>query len=180
MKKAETEEGLKELYEEAIKIDPEAMKKIFPSDKKRIVRVLEIYKATGKTKTEQEILSRAGGVKYDYKIFGIMRDRNELYERINFRVDLMIKQGLVEEVKSIYEKYKKFPTAMQGLGYKEVIWYLENKITYDEMVDLIKKETRRYAKRQMTWFRKTENIIWLDGSDSVEKNIEIIMKELGE
>ena len=178
MKQAEKEDGLKKLYDEACKIDPEAMKKIFPSDKKRIVRVLEIFKATGKTKTEQEILSRAGGVKYDYKVFGIMRDREELYERINLRVDLMIEQGLVEEVKSIYEKYKTFPTAMQGLGYKEVIWYLENKISYEEMVDLIKKETRRYANRQMTWFRKTENIIWLNGKDSIDKNMEIIMKEL--
>ena len=180
MEQAETEEGLKKLYDEACRIDPEAMKKIFPSDKKRIVRVLEIFKATGKTKTEQEILSRAGGVKYDYKVFGIMRDREELYERINLRVDLMIEQGLVDEVKSIYEKYKKFPTAMQGLGYKEVIWYLENKISYGEMVDLIKKETRRYAKRQMTWFRKTENIKWIDGAESADKNIEIILKELGE
>ena len=109
-----------------------------------------------------------------------MRDREELYERINLRVDLMIEQGLVDEVKSIYEKYKKFPTAMQGLGYKEVIWYLENKISYGEMVDLIKKETRRYAKRQMTWFRKTENIKWIDGAESADKNIEIILKELGE
>ena len=177
MKKAETEMGLKEIYEEALKIDPEAMKKIFPSDKKRIVRVLEIYKATGKTKTEQEILSRKNGVKYDYRVFGIERDREELYERINKRVDIMIEQGLVDEVKYIYNKYKKFPTAMQGLGYKEVIWYLENKITYDEMIELIKKETRRYAKRQLTWFRKTENIVWLDASLGLEENLQKVIKE---
>ena len=175
---AETDEGLNSLYEEACRIDPEAMKKIFPSDKKRIVRVLEIYKATGKTKTEQEILSRQNGVKYDYKVFGILRDRENLYERINLRVDLMLKQGLIDEVKSIYEKYKTFPTAMQGLGYKEVVWYLENKISYDEMVELIKKETRRYAKRQMTWFRKTENIIWLDANKTTDENLESIIKEL--
>ena len=177
MKIAETDNGLKSLYDEACKIDPEAMKKIFPSDKKRIVRVLEIYKATGKTKTEQEILSRAAGVKYDYKVFGISRDREELYERINKRVDIMIEQGLVDEVKYIYNKYKKFPTAMQGLGYKEVIWYLENQITYDEMIDLIKKETRRYAKRQLTWFRKTENIIWLDANEGTQKCLDKIMEE---
>ena len=177
MKKAETEMGLKEIYEEALRIDPEAMKKIFPSDKKRIVRVLEIYKATGKTKTEQEILSRKNGVKYDYRVFGIERDREELYERINKRVDIMIEQGLVDEVKYIYNKYKKFPTAMQGLGYKEVIWYLENKITYDEMIELIKKETRRYAKRQLTWFRKTENIVWLDASLGLEENLQKVIKE---
>ena len=177
MKKAESEMGLKEIYEEALRIDPEAMKKIFPSDKKRIVRVLEIYKATGKTKTEQEILSRKNGVKYDYRVFGISRDREELYERINKRVDIMIEQGLVDEVKYIYNKYKKFPTAMQGLGYKEVIWYLENKITYEEMIELIKKETRRYAKRQLTWFRKTENIVWLDASLGLEENLQKVIKE---
>ena len=177
MKKAESEMGLKEIYEDALRIDPEAMKKIFPSDKKRIVRVLEIYKATGKTKTEQEILSRKNGVKYDYRVFGISRDREELYERINKRVDIMIEQGLVDEVKYIYNKYKKFPTAMQGLGYKEVIWYLENKITYEEMIELIKKETRRYAKRQLTWFRKTENIVWLDASLGLEENLQKVIKE---
>ena len=178
MSRAEDPAELEKLWNEANDIDPEAMTKISKNDKKRIIRVLEIFKSTGKTKTEQEILSRQNGVPYDYKVFGIMSDREELYERINLRVDLMIKQGLVDEVKSIYEKYKKFPTAMQGLGYKEVVWYLENKISYDEMIELIKKETRRYAKRQMTWFRKTENIIWLDAKEPIENSIERITKEL--
>ena len=177
MKKAESPIGLKELYDEAMKIDPEAMKKIFFNDKKRITRVLEIYKATGKTKTELEKLSRAKGVKYDYKIFAISRDREELYDRINRRVDIMIKDGLIDEVKNIYSKYQKFPTAMQGLGYKEVVEYLNKEITYNEMVDKIKKETRRYAKRQLTWFRKTEGLIWLDANDPLESNIQIIINE---
>ena len=178
MEKAETEEGLKELWNEANKIDPEAMSKISPNDKKRIVRVLEIFKATGKTKTEQEILSRQNGVKYDYKVFGITMERGKLYSRINLRVDLMIEKGLEEEVKSLVNKYTKFPTAMQGLGYKEVVEYFEGNLTREEMIDKIKQESRRYAKRQLTWFRKNKETIWLDSSDDMQNNINIILGEI--
>ena len=111
-------EGLETLYNEAKKIDPQAIEKISLNDKKRILRILEIYKATGKNKTEQEIESRKNGVKYDYKVFAINMDREKLYERINKRVDIMIENGLIEEVEKLLEKYKEFPTAMQGLGYK--------------------------------------------------------------
>ena len=178
MNKAETENGLKELWNEASKIDPEAMKKISPNDKKRIVRVLEIFKATGKTKTEQEILSRQNGVKYDYKVFGITMDRGKLYSRINLRVDLMIEKGLEDEVRSLVNKYTKFPTAMQGLGYKEVVEYFDGIITREEMIDKIKQESRRYAKRQLTWFRKNKETIWLDSENDMENNINIILGEL--
>ena len=112
---AETEKGLENLYEMAKKIDSEAMKKISKNDKKRIIRVLEIYYKTGKTKTEQDIESRSKELKYDYKVFAINIDRNLLYDRINKRVDTMIESGLIEEVKNIINKYDKFPTAMQGL-----------------------------------------------------------------
>ena len=98
-----------------MKIDPEAMKKISINDKKRIIRVLEIFNKTGKTKTEQDRDSRKNELKYDYKIFVLNMDREVLYDRINRRVDLMIKEGLVEEVENIIKKYDKFPTAMQGL-----------------------------------------------------------------
>ena len=178
MEKAETEEGLKKLWEEASKIDPEAMLKISPNDKKRIVRVLEIFKATGKTKTEQEILSRQKGVKYDYKVFGITMERGKLYSRINLRVDLMIEKGLEEEVRNLVNKYTKFPTAMQGLGYKEVVEYFEGDLTREEMIDKIKQESRRYAKRQLTWFRKNKETIWLDSTDDMQNNINIILGEL--
>ncbi len=178
MKKAETEEGLKELWDAANKIDPEAMTKISPNDKKRIVRVLEIFKATGKTKTEQEILSRQNGVKYDYKVFGITMERGKLYSRINLRVDLMIEKGLEEEVRNLVNKYTKFPTAMQGLGYKEVLEYFEGNLSREEMIDKIKQESRRYAKRQLTWFRKNKETIWLDSSNDMQNNINIILGEI--
>ena len=174
MEKAETNEGLKELYEQAKTIDSKAMKKISPNDKKRIIRVLEIYKATGKTKTELEILSRQKEVEYNYKVFVVNMDREKLYNRIDKRVDIMIENGLVEEVEKIYNKYNEFPTAMQGLGYKEVVEYLQGKINKEDMIEKIKKESRHYAKRQLTWFRKDKNFIWLNSEDGIEKNIEII------
>ena len=168
-------EGLERLYEEARKIDSEAMKKISINDKKRIIRVLEIYHKTGKTKTEVEKESRKNEIKYNYKMFAITMNREKLYERIEKRVDQMIEQGLIEEVQSILNKYHKFPTAMQGLGYKEVVEYLENKLTKEEMIEKIKKKTRHYAKRQLTWFRKNKETIWLDGEKPLEKNLEIII-----
>ena len=178
MKIAETEEGLNNLWEQAQKIDPESMKKISKKDKKRIVRVLEIYKATGKTKTEQEILSRKKEIEYDFKIFGISMDREQLYERINKRVDIMINQGLEKEVRNLLEKYSEFPTAMQGLGYKEVVEYFNGILTRGEMIDKIKQESRRYAKRQLTWFRRNKEIIWLDANEEMEKNIKTILERL--
>lgn len=171
-------EGLEVLYNEAKKIDPEAITKISPNDKKRILRILEIYNATGKNKTEQEEESRKNEVEFDYKVYAISWDREKLYDRINQRVDIMIDQGLIEEVQKIYSKYNKFPTAMQGLGYKEVLEYLEGKCNKQEMIDKIKQETRRYAKRQLTWFRKNKQTIWLDGQEKIQNNIEIILEGL--
>ncbi len=175
LNKIADEKGLESLYKKAQEIDPEAMKKISINDRKRIIRVLEIYHKTGKTKTEQELQSRKNEVKYEYKVFAITMDREKLYERIEKRVDLMIEQGLIEEVKQILEKYHTFPTAMQGLGYKEVVEYLEGFCTKEEMIEKIKKETRHYAKRQLTWFRKNKEIIWLDGEKSTDENVSIIL-----
>lgn len=160
-----SKEGLEKLYEEAQKIDPQAMEKISQNDKKRILRVLEIYKATGKNKTEQEIKSRKNGVKYDYKVFAINLDREVLYERINKRVDIMIKQGLIQEVEQLLKRYNEFPTAMQGLGYKEVVEYLQGITSKEEMIEKLKMETRRYAKRQITWFKKNKQTIWIGPKD---------------
>ena len=172
------QDGLEVLYEKAKEIDEEAMKKISHNDKKRILRILEIYKATGKNKTEQEIESRKKEVEYDYKVFALNWNREELYNRINKRVDIMIEQGLIEEVKELVEKYKIFPTAMQGLGYKEVVQYLNGAINKEEMIEKIKLETRRYAKRQLTWFRKNKQTIWLEGNNDIQNNINIILEVL--
>lgn len=170
-------EGLETLYHMAEKIDPEAISHISKNDKKRISRILEIYHSTGKTKTELEIESRKNGPKYEYLVFGINMDREKLYDRINKRVDIMIEDGLIQEVKEILSKYREFPTAMQGLGYKEVVEYLNGITSKEEMIEKIKRETRRYAKRQLTWFRKCENIKWIDGLNDIQNNIKIILEE---
>ena len=171
------QDGLEKLYQQAKEIDPDATEKISENDKKRILRILEIYHATGKNKTEQEKESRKKEVEYDYKVFALNWDRGKLYKRINKRVDIMIEQGLIDEVRQIYQKYEKFPTAMQGLGYKEVVEYLNKEIAKEEMIEKIKQETRRYAKRQLTWFRKNKQTIWLDAQNEIENNIKIILED---
>ena len=179
MERSQDPEELLKLWNEANKIDPEAMLKISKNDRKRIIRVLEIYKATGKTKTQMEIESRKNGPKYDFKVFAVSMDRELLYDRINRRVDIMINNGLEDEVRNIIKKYNSFPTALQGIGYKEVVEYFDGKISREEMIDKIKKESRRYAKRQLTWFRKNKDIIWLDSNkNTIDFNVEEIIKEL--
>lgn len=178
LEKRVEQEGLQALYEEAMKIDEEAMKRISPKDQKRILRVLEVYHQTGKTKTEQEIESRKKEVPYDYYVFALTMDRKILYDRINQRVDIMVQQGLIEEVQNIIKKYKEYPTAMQALGYKEVKEYLEGKTAKEEAIEKVKQETRRYAKRQLTWFRKNKQTIWLDAMNQKQENIKRILEEM--
>lgn len=178
LEKRAEEEGLQKLYEEAKQIDEQAMKSISQNDQKRILRVLELYHQTGKTKTEQEIESRKNEVPYDYYVFALNMDREKLYDRINKRVDIMVEQGLIEEVESIIKKYSSYPTAMQALGYKEIKEYLNRDTTKEEAIETVKQETRRYAKRQLTWFRKNKQTIWLDALDKKEENIRKILEEI--
>lgn len=166
---------VKDLYKMAEGIDSEALNKIASTDRKRISRILEIYHSTGKTKTELEKESRHEP-EYDYKIFVLNMDRQKLYDRINLRVDLMIKDGLVDEVKRMLEKYSEFPTAMQGLGYKEIVDYLNGNCSLDEVIEKIKLETRRYAKRQLTWFRSYDNATWIESGNP--ENTDIILNSL--
>ena len=169
------EKGLETLYNMAVNIDSKAMKTISKNDKKRIMRVLEIYHETGKTKTQQELESRKNELKYNYKVYAINWDREKLYQRINKRVDIMIENGLIDEVRKLLTNYKNMPTAIQGLGYKEIKSYLDGKITKEEAIEKIKMETRRYAKRQFTWFRKNKQTIWIDGENDIKTNIDIIL-----
>ena len=166
---------LEKLYDRALKVDPEAMQKISSNDRKRITRILEIYRATGHTKTEIEAESR-GENKYDFKTFVLNWPRDILYERVNNRVDKMVENGLVEEVETLLKKHKDFPTSMQALGYKEIKLYIDGIISLDEAIELIKNETRHYAKRQLTWFRKYDDAVWLDGGND-EENASIILEK---
>lgn len=162
------EKGNHYLHEMLEKIDPEAAKTIDANNVRRVIRALEIYKVTGKTKTLLDKES-CKEVPFDYKLYGIETDREVLYSRINKRVDKMLEDGLIDEVKALLEKYTFSPTAIQGLGYKEVKEYLCGKLSYDEMVEKLKMETRRYAKRQMTWFRREKTITWCKLDEIVDR-----------
>ncbi len=146
-------------------IDPETASKLHLNDKSRIIRAIEIYKATGKTMTEQKILSREEESPYDVLYLGInYRDRNVLYDRINLRVDIMVENGLLDEAKDFYNTSSD-TTACQAIGYKELAPYFNGEKELDECIESLKIETRHYAKRQLTWFRKNENINWVYPDD---------------
>lgn len=167
-------EGVMSIYKELQKVDNEAAKKIAPQNVRRVARALEIYKTTGKTKTQLDLESRKE-VKYDYRLFGMELAREVLYQRINLRVDKMLEAGLIEEVENITKKFSISNTAVQGLGYKEVIEYLNGNLTYEEMVQKLKLETRHYAKRQLTWFRRDKRIKWIKPDEDATS---VIIKEL--
>ncbi|MBQ4572779.1 MAG: tRNA (adenosine(37)-N6)-dimethylallyltransferase MiaA [Clostridia bacterium] len=146
-------------------IDPETAERLHLKDKSRIIRALEIYKLTGKTMTEQKILSREEESPFDVLYIGInYRDRNVLYDRINLRVDIMLQNGLLEEAKDFYDTSSD-TTACQAIGYKELAPYFKGEKELSECVEKLKQETRHYAKRQLTWFRKNENINWIYPDD---------------
>ena len=159
------------LHDMLREVDPVAADSIDMNNIRRVIRALEIYKVTGKTKTQLDEESRKE-TKYDYMVYGIETPREKLYDRINLRVDKMLEEGLIEEVKSLLEKYELSKTALQGLGYKEVKAYLEEQISYEEMVEVLKMETRRYAKRQLTWFRREDKIKWYSLDEITDKIVE--------
>lgn len=146
-------------------IDPQTAEKLHLNDKSRIIRALEIYKATGKTMTQQKILSREEESPYNTFYVGInYRDRNVLYDRINRRVDIMGENGLLEEAKDFYN-IPSDKTACQAIGYKELSPYFNGEKSLDDCLESLKIETRHYAKRQLTWFRKNEHINWIYPDD---------------
>ena len=157
--------GREYLYEKLSKVDPASASAIKSSnDLKRIIRALEVYKITGKTISYLQKEKLYKKVKFSYQIIGLKRKRENLYQRINFRVDKMIKEGFIEEVKELRAKgYDKNLNSMQGLGYKQINSYLDGEYDLETAIHLIKRDTRRYAKRQMTWFKnKIKNIQWID------------------
>lgn len=173
-------EGLEKLYEKAKQIDPKAMEKISKNDKKRIIRVLEIYHKTGKTKTEQEIESRKKEIKYNYHVFAIDMNRQVLYERINKRVDIMIENGLLEEAKKIYDTNIRTKAVLTPIGYKELFDYFDNKCSLDEAIEIIKQRSRRYAKRQYTWNNHQFNLKWFNVNfDNFDETINEVVNYIG-
>lgn len=154
------DEGADRLLEEVRAFDPEYAEKLHPNNVKRIVRALEVYKTTGTTMTEQNKLSKQTSP-YDVCFIGLdAEDRQFLYDRIDRRVDVMLERGLEEEARE-YLSSANGSTSAQAIGYKELRPFFDGAITLDEAVENLKKATRRYAKRQLTWFRRNERINWL-------------------
>ena len=164
-RKASDEEGASELYEILKTVDPKAAQEIHPRNIKRIIRALEFYHQTGKKISEHNETQRQRESPYNYAYFVLTDERSRLYERIDRRVDLMMEQGLLDEVRYLKERgVRKDSTAMQGLGYKELYAYLEGEYPLDEAVRIIKRDTRHFAKRQLTWFKRERDVIWADKS----------------
>ena len=162
LESAAKEFGNEYVYKILKRVDEESAESIHPNNLKRVIRALEIYKTTGKKKSEldKEQLSEP---LYDPEITGLMRDREVLYDRINKRLDIMMEKGLIDEVSALIKMgIDANSTSMQAIGYKEIIEYLDGKTSLSEAVDKIKRESRRYAKRQLTWFKRNEKIHWIN------------------
>lgn len=175
------EKSNEELYEKLLKLDPNAAIDIHPNNRKRVIRALELC-MSGTSKTEQNENSLLCDSPYDALYIGIgYKDRQKLYDRINKRVDLMLEAGLENEARQMLGKQGL--TARQAIGHKELQPYIDGKITLDEAAENLKRETRRYAKRQLTWFRRNENINWLYADEMskdelVKKAVELVQKHL--
>lgn len=157
------EKGKEYLYEILKKKDPEYATITHCNNVKKVIRALEYYKETGKKLSEHNEEQRQKESPYNSAYFVLYHDREELYDRINRRVDLMMEDGLLFEVESlIKEGYTKNLVSMQGLGYKEFFDYFDGRMTLEDTVDKIKKDTRHFAKRQLTWFRREKEVIWLN------------------
>lgn len=177
------EKGGEYLLEMLRQFDPETAQALHPNNHRRIIRAIEMYKTSGITMSEQKRITKETKNKYDVIFFVLNTQREVLYERINKRVDKMLEEGLLEEIDGIQKKYELSPaaTALQAIGYKELIAFKEGKTTLFEAVEKIKLESRRYAKRQLTWFRRNEEAIWIntgDFCDNPEKIAEFMRKEV--
>lgn len=168
-------DGIEPLYQQLLSIDPETAGQIHPNNERRVIRALEVYYSTGmtmtelKTKQEKQLL-------YDVALVGLTMDREKLYKRINDRVDQMIENGLLEEAKAFYNQGLKDVQSTQAIGYKELFAYFDGEISLEKAIDDLKKNTRHFAKRQLTWFRNKMDVQWFDVTNEheYEKNLQKI------
>lgn len=172
------ERGSLFLHEQLKNCDPVAAKKIHPNDSFRVIRALEVFQTTGQPISNKQKDHNFKESKYQSLTIGLFMDRKHLYERINQRVDIMIRQGLLHEVKFLIERgYSLDLKSMQSIGYRHMGMFLKQEVDFDEALRLLKRDTRRYAKRQFTWFNREKDLIWLEPSQT-DKALELIEKFL--
>lgn len=156
--------GNEALHGELTKIDPESAAQIHHNNVRRVIRALEIYYCTGKIMSEYQ-KHQEPDLLYETALIGLTMDREKLYERINYRVELMLEEGLIEEVKGLYEQGLRDFQSIQAIGYKEIYDYLAGRAGFEDAVEMLKQNSRRYAKRQLTWFRNKMEVEWFDMTD---------------
>jgi len=166
LEKIAKEKGNEILHARLMEIDPVSAEKIHANNVKRVIRALEFYHLTGKPISEHNEEEQKKESPYQFAYFVLTDDRANLYARIDKRVDIMLENGLVEEVKKLKNMgYHRDMVSMQGLGYKEILDYLDGKYSLEEAIYILKRETRHFAKRQLTWFRREKEVYWLDKQD---------------
>lgn len=154
-------EGKEAVFEELVRVDPVSAEKLHPNNVRRVIRALEIYHCTGK-KLSDELEEQQPELVYETALIGLTLARDKLYERINHRVDLMVEDGLLEEVNAFYKANLRNCQSIQAIGYKEIYDYFDGLVSLEEALDQLKQNSRRYAKRQLTWFRNKMNVKWFE------------------
>ena len=178
LEKEAEEKGTEYLHKLLRKVDPQSADSIHMNNVKRVIRALEFYKETGEKFSEHNAKQKEKTSPYDFKYYVLNRDRNTLYDRIDKRIDIMLEQGLVKEVENLLNMgYDRNLVSMQGLGYKEIATYLEGECSLDEAIYILKRDTRHFAKRQITWFRREKSVIWINYED-YDNDIEKITKRI--
>lgn len=176
--------GAEWLHARLAEVDPVRAAGLHPHNVRRVIRALEIYHLTGRRPSEFQPLARRGSGKYAARLFGLTMRRDLLYSRIENRVDAMLKAGLVDEVDGLLARgYSRELPAMKGLGYKEIASYLDGDVQFEEAVTMLKRNTRRFAKRQWTWFKTDERIVWVDVGGKTDPGTlaeEILVRKAGE
>ena len=182
LEKKADEEGVSVIHNMLKEVDPEAANEIHENNLKRVIRALEYYHETGMRISEHNKEQRQKESPYNFRYYVLNMDREKLYSRINLRVDIMAENGLVDEVKKLKEMgYGKELNSMQGIGYKEIRDYVDGVYDYDTAIETLKKNTRNFAKRQITWFKREKEVVWLNHEEfnnDKDKILEYILEDL--
>lgn len=155
------------LHDQLMNLDPESGARIHPNNVRRVIRALEVFHCTGKTMSDFQSAQQPESL-YDASIVGLTMEREKLYERINKRVDMMIHEGLVNEVEQLFQQGLKNCQSIQAIGYKELYEYFEGNVSFEQAMENLKQNSRRYAKRQLTWFRNKMDVKWFDMTEAME------------